>query len=207
MYGTPHTSSDHLPMRKRNTQMPISYLLLPIVLLLAASWLPLLQSSRSDFSILGYDPDDAGSVRRVEELFELWMERYEKAYRSEEEKKARFRNFLSNLAYVVENRPGEGWRPSSWTRPTVGLNKFADMSNEEFKQVYSARIRRPEGKERAKRASPEAACLAPRSVDWKRRGVVTGVKDQRNCGMYVECFPIPWFVPSLTKDCIAFLSS
>lgn len=182
-----HTSSDHLPMRKRNTPMPISSLLLPtIVLLLASSWLPLLQSSRSDFSILGYDPDDAGSVRRVEELFELWMERYEKAYRSEEEKKARFRNFLSNLGYVVENRPGEGWRRSSWTRPTVGLNKFADMSNEEFKQVYSARIKRPEGKERAKRASPDMACLAPRSVDWRRRGVVTGVKDQGNCGMYVD---------------------
>lgn len=145
--------------------------LLLLFLLLPPSWLPV-QSSWSDFSIIGYDPDDAGSVQLVEEPFHRWMERYHKVYKNEEEKTTRFQYFLANFEYVA----GKGHK--------VGLNKFADMSNGEFEQVYSGRIERAEGMNKRVGVKREAACLAPAWVDWRRRGVVTGVKNQGSCGMW-----------------------
>lgn len=156
-------------------RMLIPYLLL--FLLLPTSWLPV-QSSWSDFSIIGYDPDVAGSVQLVEERFHQWIERYGKVYESEEEKKTRFQYFLANFEYVAGKGHG------------VGLNKFADMSNGEFKQVYLGRLERASGLKKRAGEKREAACLAPASVDWRRRGVVTGVKNQGSCGMWVVSFVI-----------------
>ena len=59
------------------------------------------------------------------------------------------------------------------------MNKFGDMSSEDFARVYngykmtaknSTRIHKPSGSK------------VPDSIDWRTQGYVTGVKDQGQCG-------------------------
>lgn len=61
----------------------------------------------------------------------------------------------------------------------LGLNKFADMSNEEFKKVYSRKLKKSI---RTGRTSVTTSCETPASMDWRKRGAVTAIKDQGNCG-------------------------
>nr|DAD30667.1 TPA_asm: hypothetical protein HUJ06_009518 [Nelumbo nucifera] len=70
---------------------------------------------------------------------------------------------------------------------TLGLNKFADLSNEEFRTIYTGsipkRIKQQGGEAGEKSFMYENVTRPLRfSVDWRRRGAVTGVKDQGPCG-------------------------
>ncbi|XP_077251121.1 low-temperature-induced cysteine proteinase-like [Tasmannia lanceolata] len=132
----------------------------------------------SEFSIIGYDPDDIAPNSRMAEIFELWREKYGKVYTHSEVKERRFENFRKNLAYVIERNANRGL-----TGHVVGLNKFADLSNEEFKKIYLSKVKKPAAKKILARSTREVAtCEAPSSLDWRKKGVVTGVKDQGDCG-------------------------
>ncbi|XP_010279138.1 PREDICTED: histone-lysine N-methyltransferase SETD1B-like [Nelumbo nucifera] len=128
----------------------------------------------NEFSIVGYDPDELTSEEKVFELFGQWREKHGKVYKHEGELQWRFLNFRKNLQYVIEK--------NSERRSTgrfVGLNKFADMSNEEFREVYLSKVKRPVRKWMKNNGG---TCDAPRSLDWRKRGAVTPVKDQGFCG-------------------------
>ncbi|XP_010250858.1 PREDICTED: cysteine proteinase COT44 [Nelumbo nucifera] len=69
---------------------------------------------------------------------------------------------------------------------TLGLNKFADLPNEEFRAIYTSsttRVLRQQGgvMGRSFMYQNDTQPL-PASVDWRSRGAVTGVKDQGPCG-------------------------
>ncbi|KAL5997860.1 hypothetical protein ACLOJK_008792 [Asimina triloba] len=130
----------------------------------------------SEFSILGYDPTEAILEHRVVEIFEQWRDMYRKAYASLEEKEKRFQVFRKNLEYVIDRSHKKG--PLGHA---VGLNKFADLSNAEFKETYLSKIMKPL-KRRKTVEDKETSCEAPSSLDWRKRGVVTGVKNQGSCG-------------------------
>lgn len=134
-----------------------------------------LSTPPGEFSIVGYDPDDIVSKSRVAEIFEQWRERHGKVYRSATEKEKRFESFRKNLMYVMErHRNGS-------VGHTVGLNKFADLSNQEFREVYLSKIKKPR-KNRVRSDGEDETCEAPQSLDWRKKGAVTGVKDQGSCG-------------------------
>jgi C1A family cysteine protease len=64
------------------------------------------------------------------------------------------------------------------------LNKFADLSNSEFLERYTG-LRGPlihdtDADHQFEWIQPQAY---PASVDWRSKGVVTGVKDQGQCGL------------------------
>lgn len=65
----------------------------------------------------------------------------------------------------------------------VGLNKFADLTNTEFRERYTG-LNRP----LIKLTNPEnlfsydQTQALPSSVDWRAKGAVTAVKDQGQCG-------------------------
>lgn len=127
-----------------------------------------------EFSIAG-DSDEFLSEERVSEFFELWKEEQGKVYKHFQEAEKRFQNFRKNLRYIMEKNSQRHFSSGH----ILGLNKFADMSNEEFKKVYSRKLRKPI---RTARTSATTACETPASLDWRKRGAVTAVKDQGNCG-------------------------
>ena len=60
--------------------------------------------------------------------FEKWMTDNGQVYQSAFEKQKRFQVFKTNFEYIesVKNKPGRAY--------TVSLNKFADLTNDEFLQ-------------------------------------------------------------------------
>ncbi|KAK6932683.1 Peptidase C1A, papain C-terminal [Dillenia turbinata] len=137
----------------------------------------------SEYSILGNDLNELLSEERVTELFKQWQEKHNKVYHHAQEFKMRLENFRWNLKYVIEKN-SERKSPNSLT---VGLNMFADLSSEEFREMYMSEVKMPYGKRmnnkrvnKKKRSS--GSCDAPSSLDWRKNGVVTGVKNQGHCG-------------------------
>ncbi|OEL12869.1 Cysteine protease XCP2 [Dichanthelium oligosanthes] len=137
-------------------------------------------SHSSDFSIVGYSSEDLSSHGRLMELFERWLSRHGKAYASLEEKLRRFEVFKDNLHHIDEtNRKVSSY----W----LGLNDFADLTHEEFKAAYlglsSSRASSSSSSfiSRSRYEGVDAASL-PKAVDWRKKGAVTGVKNQGQCG-------------------------
>ncbi|KAL8141213.1 hypothetical protein V2J09_007234 [Rumex salicifolius] len=112
------------------------------------------------------------------DLFEAWCQQHGKRYSSEEEKQHRLKVFEDNLAYVARhNQLGN----SSFT---LDLNAFADLTHHEFrasklglglpsfKRINTLPTFNP---------TPLDAPI-PDSIDWRKNGAVTKVKDQASCG-------------------------
>lgn len=120
------------------------------------------------------------------ELFRKWKVKHGKAYSHVGEAEKRFENFKSNLRFISEKKKTSSHK--------LGLNRFADMSNEEFKEVYLSRsLRKPPGHDTRKKKKKMTmngarSCVAPSSLDWRKKGAVTAVKDQGNCGTHPYIF-------------------
>jgi cathepsin L len=63
----------------------------------------------------------------------------------------------------------------------VAMNKFADMTSEEFVAMYNGYKNAPVRKVEHEFMTPQNF-KAPDSVDWRDKGYVTPVKDQGQCG-------------------------
>ena len=114
----------------------------------------------------------------LEEFFQFEKD-FGKLYSSERERWERFGVFSANLRRIKSHNEEPG------ITYTLGINKFADMSDEEFKRVhlhgYSGSPRMNLLKVKPTSNEVETADL-PSEVDWRKRGVVTPVKDQGYCG-------------------------
>ncbi|KAM7505977.1 hypothetical protein LguiB_004881 [Lonicera macranthoides] len=134
-----------------------------------------------EFSILDH-ANDFLSEEKVSELFGLWKQKHGKVYKHAQEAEKRFENFKKNLEYILQKN-------SRKSGHKVGFNGFADMSNEEFREIYMSKIKKPLSNKEvvSERSSLEreghtASCAAPTSLDWRKYGIVTGVKNQGGCG-------------------------
>lgn len=126
------------------------------------------------------------SEERVLELFRRWKEEHGKVYLVVGEMEMRLENFKRNLKYVMQKR-----RDSKGH--SLGLNKFADLSNEEYQKMYlrkgvkmpatkrwDDRMNRKNGRDQRRRKVE--TCEASSSLDWRNYGIVTAIKDQGQCG-------------------------
>uniref|UniRef100_A0A803Q3M9 Uncharacterized protein n=1 Tax=Cannabis sativa TaxID=3483 RepID=A0A803Q3M9_CANSA len=131
-----------------------------------------------DHDLGNYSILDSWDEMRVVELFQNWKEKHKRVYRLPEEAEMRFENFKRNVKYILESS-------KSRKGHQLGLNRFADLSNEEFRKLYLSNVTKPLGGKR-RRNNPMRtrldSCDAPSSLDWRKRGVVTAVKDQGDCG-------------------------
>lgn len=109
---------------------------------------------------------------------EQWMIEYGRAYKDEAEKAYRFEIFKKNLKYIdAHNNAGV-------QNYTLGLNEFADLTNEEFVASYTGALA-PDIMEFEEYELAELLNLSsplPPSKDWRDDGAVTPVKHQGNCG-------------------------
>lgn len=156
---------------------------------------------------------DFGSLSesKIQKLFEQWQKSYRKVYKHPEEAERRLMHFKSNLKYVVDKNSKRGGAGSS--SHIVGLNKFADMSNEEFRHKYLSKVKKPANRSqlrREMRTSHEqethkvSSCDAPSSLDWRKYGAVTGVKDQGDCGMLLKSNPVQYLLHQLANSTDSF---
>ena len=113
-------------------------------------------------------------------MFEAWTLRHERAYNALDERERRFEIFKDNLRFIDEcNAMNLTYK--------LGLTKFADLTNEEYRSRYLTRIDESWRSLRGSRASDRYAYQAddyfPKSVDWRKKGAVLPlVKNQGECG-------------------------
>lgn len=122
---------------------------------------------------------DLGSEDSIWELYERWRSHH-RVSTSLAEKHRRFNVFKENVMHVHNTNKME--KPYK-----LKLNKFADLTNHEFRSTYAgSKVKH----HRMFRGTPhgsrsfmyENVNNVPRSVDWRKKGAVTAVKDQGQCG-------------------------
>lgn len=110
------------------------------------------------------------------ELFESWMSRHGKIYETIEEKLLRFEVFKDNLKHIDD-------RNKVVSNYWLGLNEFADLSHQEFKNKYlGLKVDLSQRRESSEEEFTYRDVDLPKSVDWRKKGAVTPVKNQGQCG-------------------------
>ncbi|KAJ8453071.1 hypothetical protein Cgig2_014834 [Carnegiea gigantea] len=134
------------------------------------------QALAHDFSIIGYLPDDLSSNERLHDLFVSWMSKHRKFYDDVEERLLRFEVFKDNLKHIDE-------RNKQVTSYWLGLNEFADLTREEFRNKYlGLRVAHRRRAGSSEDFIYRHASSSPKSVDWRKKGAVTPIKNQGSCG-------------------------
>ncbi|KAI9071801.1 hypothetical protein K1719_046233 [Acacia pycnantha] len=113
----------------------------------------------------------------MQERHEQWMIQHGRVYKDIQEKEKRFNIFKQNVEYI------EGFNRDGTKPYKLGLNQFADLTNEEFTasrnrfkgHMCSSITRTPSFKY-------ENVSGVPSSVDWRQQGAVTPIKNQGECG-------------------------
>jgi C1A family cysteine protease len=108
--------------------------------------------------------------------FQEFTVKHNKKYSSIEETVARFKVFQSNYARL------ESFSLNSDRTYSVGINKFADMTPQEFRKTYRNLDINMLNVEKAKSEGLTFSEAAPESHDWRKEGAVGPVKDQGQCG-------------------------
>lgn len=180
-------------LTKMNTSSSILVILVFLIYVSSfSSSYPLSTALPAEFSFLEGQETDILSTEKVSELFGKWKELHGKTYEHEEEETRRLENFRNSLKYVLERNS----KRKSELDHSVGLNKFADLSNQEFKEMYFPKSKGPRGNllkmrgENRNTSLSKTSCNAPASLDWRDKGVVTPIKDQGQCGKHL----IPYFL-------------
>lgn len=122
---------------------------------------------------------DLESEESLWDLYERWRSHHTVS-RSLGDKHKRFNVFKANMMHVHNtNKMDKPYK--------LKLNKFADMTNHEFRSTYAGS---KVNHHRMFRDMPrgngtfmyEKVGSVPASVDWRKKGAVTDVKDQGHCG-------------------------
>jgi cathepsin L len=113
----------------------------------------------------------AFSEKEYQNTFTSWMQNNKRSYHHDEFQ-VRYRNFKNNMDIVdANNKQNNGM--------TLGLNKFADLSNAEFKKFY---LGTKVTVETESVSAPTINNAFPTSLNWATKGAVTGIKNQEQCG-------------------------
>ncbi|XP_031110564.1 ervatamin-B-like [Ipomoea triloba] len=121
----------------------------------------------------GLDGGDEEMVKR----YEHWIVEYGRVYANQTEKIKRFSIFKDNAEYI------DSFNQAGNQTFTLGINQFADLTNDEFQ---SRMTRLMPGNSWPPEKTPfmyENVSAGP-EVDWVKKGAVTAVKNQANCGCY-----------------------
>ncbi|GAV89874.1 Peptidase_C1 domain-containing protein/Inhibitor_I29 domain-containing protein [Cephalotus follicularis] len=111
---------------------------------------------------------------------EEWMAQHGRVYKDTMEKERRYKIFKANFERVQTFNSGvdKGYK--------LGVNKFADLTNDEFRALHTGYKRitsKLSSTSKPKTPFMYANVTAvPTTMDWRKKGTVTSVKDQGQCG-------------------------
>jgi len=112
--------------------------------------------------------------------FDEFVSKYNRQYDSQEEREKRFNIFSQTLAKIeAYNAKGYEW--------SAGVNKFADVSEEEFLSTHfgykeGSGLKESMGDAEFLGTHRYSGAALPESVDWVSKGAVTDPKNQGQCG-------------------------
>ncbi|KHG19386.1 KDEL-tailed cysteine endopeptidase CEP2 -like protein [Gossypium arboreum] len=109
------------------------------------------------------------------ERHQQWMVQFGRVYKDANERQKRFQIFKQNVARIdyfnaANNKPYK-----------LGVNQFADLTNQEFTASRNG-LKGHMCSNTATTFKYENATALPSTVDWRKKGAVTPIKDQGQCG-------------------------
>jgi len=112
----------------------------------------------------------------TEDSFRSWMTKHNKNYNCDAEFQYRLGVYRSHIQFIEEhNRLNKGF--------TVAMNKFGDLTNLEFAQMYNGlNVDASELVQSGNVHTHDGIHEMADAVDWRTKGVVTPVKNQGQCG-------------------------
>jgi KDEL-tailed cysteine endopeptidase len=114
----------------------------------------------------------------MNERHEQWMDQYGKVYKDSQEREKHFKIFTENVKYIDAFN-----NVANNKRYTLGVNQFADLTNDEFiasRNKFKGHMCSSITKTTSFKY--ENVSDIPSSVDWRKKGAVTPVKNQGQCG-------------------------
>ncbi|XP_020541048.2 senescence-specific cysteine protease SAG12 [Jatropha curcas] len=110
---------------------------------------------------------------------EEWRAQHGRVYKDTAEKQKKYLVFKDNLERIesFNNGVDRGYK--------LGLNKFADLTDEEFQAMHLG-YKSPPSKlmstSKSRSFRYRNVTSVPTTIDWRKAGAVTPVKDQGSCG-------------------------
>ena len=111
----------------------------------------------------------------MSELHEKWMVQYGRVYKDAAEQDHRFKIFKDNVERI------ESFNNAGDKSYKLSVNEFADLTNKEFtasRNGYRAFCR----ESKVTSFMYENITAVPASMDWRKKGAVTPIKNQGQCG-------------------------
>ncbi len=111
-------------------------------------------------------------------MYCLLLQKHGKVYRDELEELHRYTVWQSKRAFVNEHN-----RHAGEFGYTLAMNKFSDMSSDEMTVRYKGLVMEEQVHSNATKYFQPSRHFKPLAlVDWRDKGAVTPVKDQKQCG-------------------------
>jgi len=110
------------------------------------------------------------------EAWQMWKTTHEKSYKDEGEEKVRFTIWRDNFQRIIEHNQKR-------SNLTLSMNKFGDMTTAEFSAQMNGNfpVKMRENSKGSSFLLPSNVNV-PDTVDWRTKGLVTPIKDQKQCG-------------------------
>jgi len=112
-------------------------------------------------------------------MFQQWFQENGKVYDTADEMSLRFVNFKETVKRINTNNAYTDMRGSG---AKFGLNKFSDMTQDEFAEKVLMKPFTPIDAELKQKNMLLPRVASPDAFDWRTKGAVTAVKDQGQCG-------------------------